>query len=121
MVFCAKPRAVLERMGVIVNQFTTALHGVCYCVVGGDFRGPPIGAAGTQHFEPDGVIFWVVPYRPSRRRCVHNRCRLRFFLRSADAVCSEAPNSARALLRSAAFFEFGTGFLPPETGAPKGA
>ena len=34
---------------------------------------------------------------------------------------SGAPNSPRALLRSAALFEFGTGFWPPETGAPKGA
>ena len=38
-----------------------------------------------------------------------------------DSLCSEAPNSLRALLRSAALFEFGTGFLPPETGALKRA
>jgi hypothetical protein len=26
----------------------------------GDFRGPVTGAAGTRHFEPDGVFFWIV-------------------------------------------------------------
>ena len=39
-----------------MNQFTFAQHGACYDLAAGDFR-PVIGAAGTRHFEPDGVIY----------------------------------------------------------------
>jgi hypothetical protein len=64
-----KPRAILERMSPIVSQFTFARHGACYPLSTGDFRGPVVGAAGTRHFEPDGVVFCDLacllrPYQP---------------------------------------------------------
>jgi hypothetical protein len=40
-----------------VSQFTFTRHGACYPLNAGNFRGPVIGAAGTRHFEPDGVFF----------------------------------------------------------------
>jgi hypothetical protein len=47
----------VERISLIVSQFTFARRGACYPPGAGDFRGPVIGAAGTRHFEPDGVVF----------------------------------------------------------------
>jgi len=43
---------------MIANEFTFTLgqRGTCWPVVAGDFGGPAIGAAGTPHFEPDGVF-----------------------------------------------------------------
>ena len=49
-----------------MSQFTFVWRGACYPLDAGDFRGPALGAAGTRHFEPDGVIFLWPGLPPSR-------------------------------------------------------
>ena len=71
-----------------MSQFTFARRGACYPRGAGDFRGPVTGAAGTRHFEPDGVAFCAQACLPRP----HFECRAAFATPSDR--CTKAEKAA---------------------------
>ena len=88
-----EPASFWKHCAPIVSQFTFARHGLCYSLGAGDFRGPVMDAAGTRHFEPDGVIFGDLACLPRPRyRCPLLPGRLASVEVRITAIASQLPH-----------------------------